>query len=44
MITEITRVEISEEQDIVYARQRARLIAELAGFERIDQTLSLIHI
>ena len=38
MITEITRVEISEEQDIVYARQRARLIAELAGFERIDQT------
>ena len=34
----ISRVEIRYEQDIVYARQRTRLIAELLGFDRNDQT------
>ena len=34
----ITRVEIRYEQDVVHARQRARLIAELLGFDRNDQT------
>jgi signal transduction histidine kinase/CheY-like chemotaxis protein len=34
----ITRVEIRYEQDVVYARQRARLISELLGFDRNDQT------
>jgi signal transduction histidine kinase/CheY-like chemotaxis protein len=34
----ITRVEIRYEQDVVHARQRARLIAELLGFDRTDQT------
>ncbi len=38
MIAELTSVAIREELDIVYARQRARLISELAGFERTDQT------
>jgi signal transduction histidine kinase len=37
MMGEIIRVAIREEQDIVCARQRARLIAELVGFERTDQ-------
>jgi len=34
----ITTVAISEEEDVVYARQRARLVAELLGFDRTDQT------
>ncbi|MCX6071810.1 MAG: response regulator [Chloroflexi bacterium] len=38
MSTVITQVEIRYEQDVVYARQRARLIAELLGFDRNDQT------
>ncbi len=38
MIAEIISVVIRGEQDIVYARQRARLIAELVGFERTDGT------
>lgn len=38
MSTAITRVEIRYEQDVVYARQRARLIAELLGFDLTDQT------
>jgi len=38
MSTPITRVEIRFEQDVVHARQRARLIAELLGFDRQDQT------
>jgi signal transduction histidine kinase len=38
MIGEVVSVVIREEQDIVYARQRARLVAELAGFGRTDQT------
>ena len=35
---EIASIAIREEEDVVYARQRARLIAELAGFTRTDQT------
>jgi len=35
--TAITHVEIRYEQDVVYARQRTRLIAELLGFDRNDQ-------
>jgi signal transduction histidine kinase len=38
MSTFITRVDIHFEQDVVHARQRARLIAELLGFDRQDQT------
>jgi len=38
MSTAITRVEIRYEQDVVYARQRARRIADLLGFDRNDQT------
>ncbi len=38
MKTSITRVEIRYEQDVVYARQRARRIADLLGFDRNDQT------
>jgi anti-sigma regulatory factor (Ser/Thr protein kinase) len=38
MSTVITRVEIRNEKDILYVRQRARLIAELLGFDRQDQT------
>ncbi len=34
----ITRVEIRYEQDLVHARQRTRLISELLGFDRNDQT------
>jgi signal transduction histidine kinase len=34
----ITRIEIRYEQDVVYVRQRARLIAELLGLGRQDQT------
>ncbi len=34
----ITRIEIRYEQDIVYARQRTRLISELLGFDRNAQT------
>jgi signal transduction histidine kinase len=37
MIREIVSIAIREEQDIVSARQRARLIAGLAGFARTDQ-------
>jgi signal transduction histidine kinase len=36
--TTITRVTIRDEQDVVHARQRARLIAEILGFGRNDQT------
>jgi signal transduction histidine kinase len=38
MSTSITRVDIRYEQDVVHARQRARLIAEILGFDRTDQT------
>lgn len=38
MSTPITRVDIRYEQDVVHARQRARLIAEMLGFDRTDQT------
>ena len=38
MSTVITRVEIRYEQDVVHARQRGRIIAELLGFDRNDQT------
>lgn len=34
----INQVKIRYEQDIVYARQRSRLIAELLGFDVTDQT------
>ena len=34
----ISRIEISHEQDVVYARQRTRLIADLIGFDRTNQT------
>jgi len=34
----IARVEIRFEQDVVHARRRARLIAEMLGFERKEQT------
>jgi signal transduction histidine kinase len=34
----IARVEIRFEQDVVHARRRARLIAEMLGFDRKDQT------
>jgi signal transduction histidine kinase len=34
----ITRIEIRYEEDVAHARQRARLIAELLGFGRNDQT------
>ncbi len=33
----INRIEIANEEDIAYARQRSRLIAELLGFARNDQ-------
>lgn len=38
MSAAIARVEIRYEQDVVYARQRARRIANLLGFDRNDQT------
>jgi light-regulated signal transduction histidine kinase (bacteriophytochrome) len=38
MSTEIATVAINDEHDAVYARQRARVIAELLGFDRMDQT------
>lgn len=38
MSTEIATVAVAAEQDVVYARQRARLIAELLGFDHTDQT------
>ena len=38
MSTAITRVELRYEQDVVYARSRARTIAELLGFDKTDQT------
>ena len=38
MTTSLARVEIRYEQDVVHARQRARLIAEQLGFDRQDQT------
>ncbi len=38
MMTSLARVEIRYEQDVVHARQRARLIAEQLGFDRQDQT------
>ena len=38
MSTVITRVEIRYEQDVVHARQRGRIIAELLGFDKNDQT------
>ena len=38
MMTSLARVEIRYEQDVVHARQRARLIAEQLGFGRQDQT------
>jgi signal transduction histidine kinase len=38
MSTSITSVEIRFEQDVVHTRQRARLIAEMLGFDRTDQT------
>ena len=38
MSTVITRVELRYEQDVVYARYRARIIAEQLGFDKGDQT------
>ena len=38
MTTSLARVKIRYEQDVVHARQRARLIAEQLGFDRQDQT------
>ncbi|MFA5221773.1 MAG: histidine kinase dimerization/phosphoacceptor domain -containing protein [Methanoregula sp.] len=38
MSTEITRVELRYEQDVVSARSRARIIAEQLGFDKSDQT------
>src|SRR5713226_9282493 len=38
MSAAIIRVEIRDELDVVHARQRARLIAEILGFDRNDQT------
>ena len=38
MSTDVATVAINDEEDVVYARQRARLIAELLGFDRTDQT------
>jgi light-regulated signal transduction histidine kinase (bacteriophytochrome) len=38
MNTSIIRIEIRFEQDIVYARQRARMIAKILGFSIQDQT------
>ncbi|MFA5376221.1 MAG: ATP-binding protein [Dehalococcoidia bacterium] len=38
MSTAITRVELRYEQDVVYARFRARIIAEQLGFDKNDQT------
>ncbi len=38
MVVRITRVEIRFDQDTVYARQRTRVISELLGFDRTDQT------
>jgi signal transduction histidine kinase len=38
MSTAITRVEIRDELDVVHVRQRSRLIAEILGFDRNDQT------
>ena len=37
MTTSLARVEIRYEQDVVHARQRARLLAGLLGFDRQDQ-------
>ncbi len=37
MSTSLAHVEIRYEQDVVHARQRARLIAEQLGFDRQDQ-------
>ena len=34
----ISRVKIRYEQDVVYIRKQARIIAELLGFDRTDQT------
>jgi signal transduction histidine kinase/CheY-like chemotaxis protein len=36
--TAITRVKIGYEQDVVYVRQRARLLADLLGYDMNDQT------
>lgn len=38
MNTSITRIEIHFEQDVVYVRQRAKLIAQMLGFSIQDQT------
>ena len=38
MNTSITRIEIHFEQDVVYVRQRARMIAQMLGFSLQDQT------
>ncbi len=38
MTTSLAHVEIRYEQDVVHARQRARLIAQQLGFDRQDQT------
>ncbi len=38
MTASLARVEIRFEQDVVHARQRARLLAGLLGFDRQDQT------
>lgn len=34
----ITQAEVRDEQDVIHVRQRARLIAELLGYDRNDQT------
>ena len=37
MSSDITTVAINDELDVVHARRRARLIAELLGCDRTDQ-------
>ena len=37
MSTDIATVAINDELDVVHARRRARLIAELLGFDHTDQ-------
>ena len=38
MSAQLATIAIKEEEDVVFARQRARLVADLLGFERTDQT------
>lgn len=38
MSTFITQAEVRDEQDVIHVRQRTRLVAELLGYDRTDQT------